>query len=232
MVSVRQSSLVAGAAGGLATAAVFALVAAYSSTDAEAERLSGVYAATLLRELVTDRGHLESVRDSLAGEHALALMWVDWIDERQVVASHTLMEAGQNLAEPVDLALRDRVVGELDRRGHWSAVPDAALREDLVRYHALAVRFDGVGAAESLSLRTWLSEHLERAEWNWMFDVPAEDPGFVRFKDSVRSLATPEFRSSMRLMSIGIADRVEWVDRILELNVDLTNRVRAWSEAT
>ena len=68
--------------------------------DADAARLGSTYSDILLRELRTDREALMELRDSVALERDLALLWVDWIDEEAVPPSHTLMEGARNLARP------------------------------------------------------------------------------------------------------------------------------------
>ncbi len=231
MVRLATQSLLAGAGGGVVAFILLMLPGANPTVDAEAGQMASAYADVLVRELRTDFIGLESARDSLASELALARLWVDWIDERRAAPSHTLMEAAQNLADPVEVDLRGRVVGELERRGHWSAVPDPALREDLVRYHALAERFGNTGAPEILGLREHLAAVLEPAEWNWMFPAEVDDPGLVTFRDTVRLFANDDFRSRVRLLAVALQVRLVLVDQLIALNEDLQNRVRSWRDA-
>jgi hypothetical protein len=230
MVRLATQSLLAGASGGLVAAILLMLPGANPSVDAEAERLAHSYADVLVRELGTDVIALRAASDSLVSELALARLWIDWIDERQVAPSHTLMQAAQNLADPVGLELRTRVIGELERRGHWSAVPDPALREDLVRYHALVTRFDEAGESELRDFRGHLAAVLEPAEWSWMFRVEAESSGFVSFRDNVRLFANDEFRARVRLLAMALQARGELVDEMMSLNEALQSRARAWRD--
>lgn len=203
-----------------------------ASTDQEATRLAPTYADILVRELRTDREVLVEVRDSLIVEQSLASLWIDWIDEEEVTASHTLMEGVRNLARPETLALRRRVVGEIERHGHWAAIPEPALREDLARYHALAMDFGDLGRDEVRILREHVSAVLDPEEWVWMFDLPHDEETLsVQFRDSVRLFWNPEFRTVMRMMALSLAERRALVDEIVTLNTDLEDRVRAWRDA-
>ncbi len=199
--------------------------------DADAARLGSTYSDILLRELRTDREALMELRDSVALERDLALLWVDWIDEEAVPPSHTLMEGARNLARPQSLVLRRRVVGEMERQGHWSAVPEPGLREDLTHYHELAQRFDGLGREEVRGLRQHLSQVLDPEEWVWMFDIPHEGTLAVQFRTSVRQFWNPEFRTIMRMMAVSLGERMALVEDLLARNADLESRVRSWRDA-
>jgi len=227
MVRSAAANVLAGLAGGAAVAGFLVL----AGTDGVPGTVGDVpvreYHDVLARELLMDRTQLGAVRDSVAAELALAVLWVDWIDEKRAAPSHTLMEGIKNLVDPVTIALRSRAVGEMDRMGHWSAVPDPGLREDLQRYHTMGDAFAEVGASELLALRMHASMLLDRTEWSWMFDIEAADSAFVTFRDNVRLFATDEFRTPMRLVAISLADRLTHIDGLLALNADLESRVRA-----
>jgi hypothetical protein len=227
MVRSAAANAFAGVVGGAVVAGFLALAGADVSPGTTGEVPAAEYHDVLARELLMDRTQLGAARDSVAAELALALLWVNWIDEKRTAPSHTLMEGIKNLLDPVTVALRSRAVGEMDRLRHWSAVPDPGLREDLQRYHRMGDALAGIGTSELATLRTHASTVLARTEWSWMFDIELTDSTFVTFRDNVRLFATDDFRTAMRLVAVSLAQRLEHIDGLLTLNADLESRIRA-----